>query len=57
LADGNAERLLGSIRRECLDHIVVVGERHPRHILLPYTRYYNGACTVTPARSVTIGRR
>src|SRR5258708_22455136 len=31
-----AERLIGSIRRECLDHIVVFGERHLRHALLSY---------------------
>jgi hypothetical protein len=33
---GYAERLIGSIRRECLDHIVVVGERHLRHVLASY---------------------
>jgi hypothetical protein len=33
LAEGYAERLIGSIRRECLDHVVVVGERHLRHVL------------------------
>jgi hypothetical protein len=37
-----AERLIGSIRRECLDHIVVFGERHLRHVLLSYMDYYNG---------------
>jgi hypothetical protein len=35
--------LIGSIRRECLDHIVVFGERHLRHVLLSYMDYYNGA--------------
>jgi hypothetical protein len=36
-----AERLIGSIRRECLDHIVVFGEAHLRRILEAYTDYYN----------------
>ena len=36
-----AERLIGSIRRECVDHIVVLGERHFRHVLLSYMNYYN----------------
>src|SRR6266850_7835168 len=36
-----AERLIGSIRRECLDHVVVLGERHLRHILLSYMNYHN----------------
>ena len=40
-----AERLIGSIRRECLDHIVVFGERHLRHVLLCYTDYHNGTRT------------
>ena len=39
--NGYAERLIGSIRRECLDHIVVFGERHLRHILMSYMDYYN----------------
>ena len=34
-------RLIGSIRRECVDHIVVFGERHLRHVLLSYMNYYN----------------
>ena len=38
-----AERLIGSIRRECVDHIVVFGERHLRHVLLSYMNYYNPA--------------
>jgi transposase InsO family protein len=36
------ERLIGSIRRECLDHIVVFGEAHLRRILATYASYYNG---------------
>ena len=36
-----AERVIGSIRRECLDHVVVIGERHLRRILSTYVDYYN----------------
>ena len=43
--NGHVERLIGSIRRECLDHVVVFGERHLRHILLSYMQYYNEART------------
>ncbi|MGX9432333.1 integrase core domain-containing protein, partial [Bradyrhizobium sp. LeoA1S1] len=39
--NGVAERLIGSIRRECLDHIIVFGETHLRRILRSYARYYN----------------
>jgi transposase InsO family protein len=39
--NGYAERLIGSIRRECLDHIVVTGEQHLRHVLKWYIEYYN----------------
>jgi len=41
LANCFAERLIGSMRRECLDHIVVFGEAHLRRILRSYARYYN----------------
>jgi transposase InsO family protein len=40
-----AERVIGSIRRECLDHVVVIGERHLRGILSTYVDYYNGTRT------------
>jgi transposase InsO family protein len=40
-----AERLIRSIRRECIDHVVVFGERHLRHVLLSYMSYYNGTRT------------
>jgi transposase InsO family protein len=43
--NGYAERLIGSIRRECGDHIIVVGERHLRHVLLSYKNYYNASRT------------
>ena len=43
--NGYAERLIGSIRRECLDHVVVFGERHLRHLLLSYVNYYNSVRT------------
>jgi transposase InsO family protein len=39
--NGFAERLIGSVRRECLDHIIVLGEAHLRRILKSYARYYN----------------
>jgi transposase InsO family protein len=39
--NGHVERLIGSIRRECLDHIVVVGEASLRRTLKAYARYYN----------------
>jgi transposase InsO family protein len=39
--NGHVERLIGSIRRECLDHIVVSGEASLRRTLKAYARYYN----------------
>src|ERR1700756_5454587 len=38
--NGYCERAIGSVRRECLDHVVVFGERHLRHLLRSYTTYY-----------------
>jgi transposase InsO family protein len=43
--NGFAERLIGSIRRECVDHIIVLGEVHLRRILRSYAAYYNGIRT------------
>ena len=43
--NGFAERLIGSIRRECLDHIVVFSEAHLRRILRSYACYYNAIRT------------
>jgi len=39
------ERLIGSIRRECLNHVVVLGEQHLRRTLARYFAYYHGART------------
>src|ERR1700682_3094358 len=39
--NGFAERIIGSIRRECLDHVIVLGEGHLRRILKSYAAYYN----------------
>jgi transposase InsO family protein len=44
--NGHVERLIGSIRRECLDHVVVLGERHLRHLLLNYAAYHNEVRTL-----------
>jgi transposase InsO family protein len=40
-----AERLIGSIRRDCLNHVVVLGERHLRRVLTGYVAYYHGSRT------------
>jgi hypothetical protein len=44
--NGHVERLIGSIRRECLDHVVVFGEAHLRRMLTAYAAYYDGLCRV-----------
>jgi transposase InsO family protein len=43
--NGVAERLIGSIRRECVDHIIVLNETHLRRVLKSYTDYYNSVRT------------
>jgi len=43
--NGVVERLIGSIRRECLDHVVIRSEAHLRRILKSYADYYNGVRT------------
>ena len=42
------ERLIGSIRRECLDHVIVLNKRHLRRVLSRYAAYYHRARTTTP---------
>ena len=40
-ANAIAERLVGTLRRECLDHLVVMNERHLRRVLREFTAHYN----------------
>ena len=39
------ERVIGSIRRECLDYVIILGERHLKRVLSGYVRYYHSART------------
>ena len=39
--NGIAERLIGTLRRECLDHVPILGEAHLRRVLSSYAVYYN----------------
>jgi transposase InsO family protein len=43
--NGYVERVIGSIRRECLDHVIVRNEAHLRRVLQDYTSYYNATRT------------
>jgi hypothetical protein len=43
--NGHAERLIGTLRRECLDPMIIFGEAHLRRILSAYAAYYNQART------------
>ncbi len=42
-ANAFCERLLGSVRRECLDHVLIFGERHLQQVIKEYVRYFNEA--------------
>ena len=60
--NGYCERLGGSLRRECLDHVIVLGERHLRRVLKKYVAYYHrsrthlGLSKDTPQRRAIQGR-
>jgi transposase InsO family protein len=43
--NGFAERLIGSIRCDCTDHLIALGEGHLRRTLQAYARYYNESRT------------
>jgi hypothetical protein len=47
-----AERLIGTLRRDCLDHVLIFGALHLRRILTSYSRYYNETRTTRMLRSV-----
>ena len=61
-ANAFAERFVRTIRRECLDHILVLGERHLKRILREYVRHYNkerphrGLSLETPEPKLTLNR-
>ena len=42
------ERVIGSIRRECLNHTIIIGERHLRRVVANYVGYYNSVRTHVP---------
>ncbi len=50
-ANAIAERVIGTLRRECLDHLIVFNERHLRRVLLEYVRHYN---RMRPHRSLAL---
>jgi transposase InsO family protein len=51
------ERLIGTLRRECLDHVLIFGEQHLQRMLTLYSRYYNETRThVGLAKDAPLGR-
>jgi transposase InsO family protein len=42
-ANGYVERLIGTLRRECTDHVLVLGAEHLQHVLDEYRRFFNAA--------------
>jgi transposase InsO family protein len=41
-ANAVAERVIGTLRRECLDHLILLGEHHLSSVLREFVAYYNG---------------
>ena len=48
MAEPYVERVIGSIRRECLDHVIVINESHLRRVLFSYVDYYHRSRTHLP---------
>jgi transposase InsO family protein len=56
--NGFAERAIGTLRRECTDHIIPLGERHLGGVLREYVAYYNeGRCHRSLERDAPVPRR
>jgi transposase InsO family protein len=55
--NGHAERLIGTVRRECLDRMLIFGESHLRRVLASYAAYYNQVRThLALGKDVPLGR-
>jgi putative transposase len=54
--NGTAERVVGSVRRELLDHVVVLNEDHLRRLLREYVDYYNAERVNTSISDSPVGR-
>ena len=51
------ERLIGTVRRECVDRVLVIGEAHLRQILSAYAAYYNEVRThLSLGKDAPLGR-
>ena len=55
--NGHVERLIGTVRRECLDRMLIFGETHLRQILTLYASYYNESRALIAAQGYAAGSR